>query len=399
MSIEDAEEAYLWPLNVQMGFALRLEYVEDNRDSVLVVFPDDALVRVCCVWLDHATLLLRCLRRFVVLEEESLWVQYGWIFAKEECLDFNELDILILRWLWRELGLGSCNILSIFSLRFLGLATFSCCRLAIFLNWTVCVSRSWRVLCDDWWRWTTRGRLSSWWESQTLAISHIISICGRWWLLPSLREWWSLVAHIRSVIVIVRVRVDAQWVCLLTASSFVVILWGWLADPDKLGLILRTIHDLPSWWEHAGLNLVVLAHLSSSTPIWMHLITRLLDFAILLTLVDTAHALTSGTEEALHAIEIYHSLHSLRTLLLFLLNLVHLAVLLIWLLNTYIVVTKPVLLLLLGTRALDLRLKCIVNALSLRQWMIHALWTADLVHRHIGTHWHALVNLTMSSWR
>lgn len=32
--------------------------------------------------------------------------------------------------------------------------------------------------------------------------------------------------------------------------------------------------------------------------------------------------------------------------------------------------------------------------------MIHVLWTTYLVHRHIGTHWHALVNLTVPSrWK
>ena len=49
MTVKDSEEAYLGPLNVQMGLALRLEYVENYRDSVFVVFSDDALVRVCCI--------------------------------------------------------------------------------------------------------------------------------------------------------------------------------------------------------------------------------------------------------------------------------------------------------------------------------------------------------------
>ena len=126
----------------------------------------------------------------------------------------------------------------------------------------------------------------------------------------------------------------------------------------------------------------------------MHLTIWLLDFVTLLTLVYTPHALTSGTEEALHAIQIDYPLG---TLLLFLLDRLHLAVLLIRLLNTSAVVTKPALLLLLSTRDLHLRFKCIVDALSLRQWMIHTLRAADLVHRHVGTHRHALVDLTMSS--
>ena len=30
MSVEDSKEAYLWPFDVQMGFALRLKDVEDD---------------------------------------------------------------------------------------------------------------------------------------------------------------------------------------------------------------------------------------------------------------------------------------------------------------------------------------------------------------------------------
>ena len=187
--------------------------------------------------------------------------------------------------------------------------------------------------------------------------------------------------------------------CLLT-TSLVVILWGRLADPNKLSLILRTINDLSPRWKHSTLHLIILAHLSTSTSIWVHLIIGFLDFVTLLTFIHTAHSLASGTEETLHAVEIHHSLHSLRTLLLlFLLDLVHLVLLLIGLLNTYIVVTKPALLLLLCIRILDLRLECIIDALSLRQWMVHALWATNLIHSHIWTHWHALMYLTVSSWR
>ena len=129
----------------------------------------------------------------------------------------------------------------------------------------------------------------------------------------------------------------------------------------------------------------------------MHLIIWLLDFT-LLAFIDAAHSLAPSTEETFHAVEIDYSLHSLRTLLLlFLLDLVHLVLLSIGLLNTYIVVTKPALLLLLCIWTLDLRLECIVDALSLRQWMVHALRTANLIHSHIWTHRHALMNLTVPS--
>ena len=80
-----------------MGFTLRLEYVEDDRDSVLIVLSDNTLIRICSVRFDQSTLLLRCLRRFMVFEEESLRVENRWIFAKEECLHLNKLDVLVLR--------------------------------------------------------------------------------------------------------------------------------------------------------------------------------------------------------------------------------------------------------------------------------------------------------------
>lgn len=46
MSIKDSEEADLWPFELQMRFVLGLQNVENDADTVLVVVPDDALVRV-----------------------------------------------------------------------------------------------------------------------------------------------------------------------------------------------------------------------------------------------------------------------------------------------------------------------------------------------------------------
>ena len=326
----------------------------------------------------------------MVFEKESLRVENRWILAKEECLHLNKLDVVVLRLLWGKLWLSSCSWF-ILLIRFL--TTLRCSRLT-FLCWTVCISRSRRLWHDRRWWAAGSGLTTSWWHCQTLAISHIIRLCIR--LVLFTRWKWLLVAHIWSVIV---VCIDTQWMCLLT-SSFVVIFRRWLANSYKLSLILilRPIDDLPSRWKHPTLHLIILAHLSSSTPIWMHLIVGFLYFITLLTFVDTAHSLAPSTEETFHAVEIHYSLHSLRTLLLlFLLDLVHL-VLLIGLLNTYIVVTKPALLLLLWIRTLDLRLKCVIDALSLRQWMVHALRTANLIHSHIWTHWHALMNLPTSWW-
>lgn len=198
MSIEDSKEAYLWPFNVQMGFTLRLEYVEDDWDSVLIVLPDDALVCICCVRFNHSTLLLRCFCRLMILQEESLWIEYRWIFTKEQCLYFDKLDILVLRFMRGKLGLISLYS-RVVSIRFFFLTTLSCCWLA-FLCW-VCVGWPRRILCRYRLRWTTGG--SSWWESQTRSMSNIIIIAVRW----RMRRWrqWLLVTHVRGVIV---VRVD-----------------------------------------------------------------------------------------------------------------------------------------------------------------------------------------------
>ena len=64
---------------------------------------------------------------------------------------------------------------------------------------------------------------------------------------------------------------------------------------------------------------------------------------------------------------------------------------------TYIVVAKPILLLVLPLWGLHLRFESIVYALSLRKRMVHIFWACNLVHSHIRTHRHTLVDLTMSS--
>jgi hypothetical protein len=46
MAIKDTKEANLWPLNVNMSLALRLENVQDDAHPVLIVISDDPLVGV-----------------------------------------------------------------------------------------------------------------------------------------------------------------------------------------------------------------------------------------------------------------------------------------------------------------------------------------------------------------
>ena len=76
--------------------ALRLQNVQNDRDSVLIVVAYYALIRVRSVRLDHAALLLGSFGRLMIFQEQCLWVQHWRVLAKEESLDFDELDVCIL---------------------------------------------------------------------------------------------------------------------------------------------------------------------------------------------------------------------------------------------------------------------------------------------------------------
>ena len=77
MTIEDTEEADLGPIYCQVLFAFRLEDIKNYRDSILIVVPNNTLIRVCCVAFDQATLLLGGLSGLVILEKEGLGIQHG----------------------------------------------------------------------------------------------------------------------------------------------------------------------------------------------------------------------------------------------------------------------------------------------------------------------------------
>ena len=96
MAIEDAEEADLWPVDVNVAFVLGLQDVEDDGNPVLVVVSDDALVGVGGVGLDDSTFLLTCFRRLMVLQLNRFWVQCSRVFSKEQSLHFDELDVRVL---------------------------------------------------------------------------------------------------------------------------------------------------------------------------------------------------------------------------------------------------------------------------------------------------------------
>ena len=184
-----------------------------------------------------------------------------------------------------------------------------------------------------------------------------------------------------------------QRMCLLTVRFRL----GWrrLPHSNKLRLLIwGSIDDLSSRRKHTVINLIVLCHLISRTPIAVYLVGWFLDLSIWGVFLYTTHSLTSCTEETFHTVKVYDSLHALWALLWFFLYSMNLAIFL-----TYIIVAKPILLLILPLWGLNLWFQSIIYALSLRKRMVHIFWACNLVHSHIRTHRHALVDLTMSSRR
>ena len=83
MAIKHAEKADLRPLNRQVLLAFRLKYVEDDRNTVLVVVTNDTLISIGSIALDHTTLLLRGLCRLMILQEKRLRVQHRWVLPEK----------------------------------------------------------------------------------------------------------------------------------------------------------------------------------------------------------------------------------------------------------------------------------------------------------------------------
>ena len=282
----------------------------------------------------------------MIFQKQRFWIKNRRIFSKQKCLNFDKLDILILRLIWWKLRSCPRWVIFIFSRRFL--IGFSSGSGLSFIGG--CCLSSWFYImrCIVGWRRRTCCWHTSWWKSEALTVSLFLILCGGWRLVTVVRSWSILVASIYI-----------QWMGLLAV-------WfcfgrGWLPHSNKLCLLtLRPIDDLSTRWEHTVVDVVILSHLVSWTPITVYLICRLLDFSVWGVFLDTTHSLSSCTEETFHAIKVDNSLHTLRTLLWFFLYSIILAILV-----TYIVVAKPVLLLILPLWSLHLRLESIVNTLSL----------------------------------
>ena len=133
MSIKHTEEADLWPLNVNVGFVLGLQNVENDANSVLVVVSYDALVGVGCIWFNDATFFLACLGRLMVLQLNGLGVEWCWILTEEKGLHLHELDVAVFLLLRGQRCWRSDSWISVFD----SSVGFSASRQAIGL-WCTC---------------------------------------------------------------------------------------------------------------------------------------------------------------------------------------------------------------------------------------------------------------------
>lgn len=58
VSVKYSEEANLRPLDIEMSLTFWFENIENDRDSVFVVFSNDTLIRISSIRFNQATLLL-----------------------------------------------------------------------------------------------------------------------------------------------------------------------------------------------------------------------------------------------------------------------------------------------------------------------------------------------------
>jgi len=93
MAVKYPEEAYLGPLNIKLGLWFWLENIENNTDTIFVVFSDNALVCIRCITLYHTTLLCTGFSGLVVLEEYGLRIKHWRVFPKQKLLNLNKLDV------------------------------------------------------------------------------------------------------------------------------------------------------------------------------------------------------------------------------------------------------------------------------------------------------------------
>lgn len=96
MAIKDSEETYLRPLDCQMSLTFRFQNIQNNRYSVFIILSDYALISICSIRLDQATLFLTSFSRLMILQQNSLRIQNRRILSEQQSLHFDKLNILVL---------------------------------------------------------------------------------------------------------------------------------------------------------------------------------------------------------------------------------------------------------------------------------------------------------------
>ena len=103
MSVKNSKEAHLWPFNIHMLFIFRFHNIQNDTHSIFIILSDDSLVSISSICLDNSTFLVRSFGYFMILQLESFWIEYSWVFSKKQSLNIHELNITVLvRFLCRE---------------------------------------------------------------------------------------------------------------------------------------------------------------------------------------------------------------------------------------------------------------------------------------------------------
>lgn len=93
MTVENSKEAHLRPFTIPL-FVLGLQNIQDNTDSVLVVFSNDTLVSISGICLHDSAFFIWCLSDFMIFELEGLRVERYGVLSKEQSLHINKCHIL-----------------------------------------------------------------------------------------------------------------------------------------------------------------------------------------------------------------------------------------------------------------------------------------------------------------
>jgi hypothetical protein len=95
MTIKYTEKTDLWPLRIRCYlFSFRFQNIQDNWNSIFVVFSDDTLVCIGSIRFYMTTFLLASFGRLVIFKEYCFWI-YVRRVAEKKSLNFYELDVRV----------------------------------------------------------------------------------------------------------------------------------------------------------------------------------------------------------------------------------------------------------------------------------------------------------------